>query len=86
MYDIRFVTSAAREFRLLPPEAQRRVGAMIDELSQNPRPPGVRKLQGHERLYRVRVGQYRVVFEIDDEDQLVRITRVRHRREVYQNL
>jgi len=43
----------------------------------------VRKLVGHERLYRIRVGRYRVVYEIDDKAQQVLITRIRHRREVY---
>ncbi len=82
-YEIKFATSAAKEFRSLSTELRYRIGAAIDGLSQNPHPPGVRKLVGHERLYRIRVGQYRVVYEINDKEQLVRITRVRHRREVY---
>jgi mRNA interferase RelE/StbE len=82
-YEVKFATSAAKEFRSLPLELKSRIGAAIDGLRQDPRPPGVRKLVGHERLYRIRVGQYRVVYEVDDKKQLVRITRVRHRREVY---
>jgi len=82
-YEVKFATSAAREFRSLSTELKYRISAAIDGLSQNPRPPGVRRLVGHERLYRIRVGQYRVVYEIDEKQQLVRITRVRHRREVY---
>ena len=82
-YEVQFATLAAKEFRSLPPELKHRTSAAIDGLSQDPRPPGVRKLVGHERLYRIRVGQYRVVYEIDDKEQLIRITRVRHRREVY---
>lgn len=82
-YEVKFATSAAKEFRSLPLELRRRIGAVIDRLSQDPRPPVVRKLVGHERLYRIRVGQYRVVYEVDDKEQLIRITRVRHRREVY---
>ena len=58
-------------------------GRAIDGLSGNPRPPGVRKLVGHESLYRIRVGQYRVVYDIDDQGRSIRITRIRHRREVY---
>jgi len=80
MYEIKFATSAAKEFRSLSAELKRRIGAAIDDLSQNPRPPGIRKLTGHIRLYRIRVGQYRVVYEIDDREQLIRITRVRHRQ------
>ncbi|HID64364.1 MAG TPA: type II toxin-antitoxin system RelE/ParE family toxin [Anaerolineae bacterium] len=82
-YEVKFATSAAKEFRSLSTELKHRIGAAIDGLSQDPRPPGVRKLMGHQRLYRIRVGQYRVVYEIDDKEQLIRITRLRHRREVY---
>ncbi|MGO9579102.1 MAG: type II toxin-antitoxin system RelE family toxin [Desulfobaccales bacterium] len=56
---------------------------VVDKLRQKPRPRGVRKLQGHERLYRIRVGQYRLVYEIDDLVQLIVVTHVRHRREAY---
>lgn len=82
-YEVRFATSAAREFRSLPTDIKRRIGAVIEALSKNPRPPGVRKLRGHERLYRIRVGRYRIVYEIDDRAKLIRVTRVRHRREAY---
>lgn len=86
MYEIKFATSAAREFRSLSTELKDRVGTAIDGLSQDPRPLGVRKLAGHGRLYRICVGQYRIVYEIDDRELLIRITRVRHRREVYRHL
>ena len=82
-YEVQFATSAAKEFRSLSPQLKRRVSSAIDALAQDPRPPGVRKLVGHERLYRIRVGQYRVVYEIDDEGRFIRVTRIRHRREVY---
>ena len=83
MYEVEFVTSAAKEFRSLREEIKRRVAVAIDALRQNPRPRGARKLRGHGRLYRIRVGSYRVVYEIDDQARLVRVTRIRHRREVY---
>jgi mRNA interferase RelE/StbE len=82
-YNVEFVHSAAKEFRALPSEIKNRVGEAIDALEQNPRPQGVRKLSGHTNLYRIRVGVYRVVYEINDKDLLVRVTRVRHRREAY---
>ena len=62
-YKIDFVASAAKEFRDLPPEMKRRVGKEIDFLSQTPRPQGMRKLQGHFSHYRIRVGDYRVIYE-----------------------
>jgi len=83
MYEIGFAKSAAREFRSLPLEAKRRIAAAIDALRMTPRPPGVRKLTGHRHLYRIRVGAYRVVYEIDDRERSIFVTRVRHRREVY---
>ena len=82
-YEIVFTTSAAREFRSLPAELKQRAATAIDSLSEQPRPVGVRKLVGHERLCRIRMGPYRIVFEIDDREQVVRVTRVRHRREAY---
>jgi len=82
-YEVEFVTSAAKEFRSLPSEAKRRVSVAIDALRENPRPLGVRKLRGRTDYYRIRVGPYRVVYEIDDTAKLVRVTRVRHRRDVY---
>ena len=83
MYEIEFVTSAAKEFRSLGSEIKHRIAMAIDALRENPRPIGVRKLRGHERLYRIRVGSYRVVYEIHDQESLIRVTRIRHRREVY---
>ena len=82
-YDVRFASSAAKEFRSLPTPIKHRIAAAVDSLSKEARPPGTRKLVGHERLYRIRVGSYRVIYEVDDEEHVVRVTRVRHRREVY---
>ena len=82
-FNVEFVASAAKEFRSLSADLKHRVGLTVDSLSNNPFPVGIQKLQGHRRLYRVRVGQYRVVYEIDEQRKLVLVTRVRHRREVY---
>jgi mRNA interferase RelE/StbE len=83
-YEIQFAASAAKEFRSLGMEIKRRIGLAVDALAQNPRPSGVRKLKGHERLYRIRVGDYRLVYEINDSVRLIRVTKIRHRREAYQ--
>lgn len=82
-YEVQFLASAAKEFRELPVAIKRRVGAVVEVLRKNPHPAGVRKLQGHERLYRIRAGQYRVIYEIDEKAKLIRVTRVRHKRETY---
>jgi len=83
LYQIEFAESAAKEFRALPNQVKQRVSQSIDALAQNPRPDGVRKLQAATDRYRVRVSQYRVVYEINDRARLVRIIRIRHRRDVY---
>jgi mRNA interferase RelE/StbE len=82
-YKVEFVNSAAKEYRDLPENIRRRVDKAVDLLEQNPRPTNVRKLEGHTNLYRIRVGHYRVVYEIHEDKRVVRVTRVRHRRDAY---
>ena len=53
--------------------------------AENPRPPGCKKLQGYKDQWRIRVGDYRVLYIIDDAELLVEVTRVRHRRDVYES-
>ena len=83
MYRVEFLSSAAKEFRSLDAAIKRRIIPVIDKLIENPRPKGARKLRERKDLYRIRVGSYRVVYEIDDETRLIRVTRIRHRREIY---
>ncbi len=82
-YDVRFVRSARKELEKLPAQVVQRIIPAIRGLELEPRPHGCRKLVGEEATYRIRVGQYRVVYEVNDENRRVRITRVRHRGEAY---
>jgi mRNA interferase RelE/StbE len=84
MHEVVLSAPAERDLKRLPAAVFHRMIAAIRVLAGNPRPPGCRKLQGsgHDD-YRIRVGDYRVVYEVDDTATLVRIMRVRHRREVY---
>ena len=82
MYRLIIKHSAERDIRRLSPVAQEQIRAAIDKLRDNPRPPGVRRLVSDFR-WRLRVGDYRVLYQIDDDEQSVTIDRVRHRREVY---
>ena len=82
-YRIEVTQAAARDLRALPANILKRVDARILSLAEKPRPDGVRKLVGSEDLYRVRVGDYRIIYEIHDAALLVSIIRVRHRGEVY---
>lgn len=85
-YTVIFQPAAAREFRKLPPDIQKRMRPKIDALSKNPRPPGVEKLAGSEDSYRLRVGDYRVLYRIKDNLLIVALVRIAHRREVYRNI
>jgi mRNA interferase RelE/StbE len=82
-YRIEFRRAAAKELAALPRAARERVDACILSLASNPRPPGVKKLSGEESFYRVREGDYRIVYTIEDRVLLVLVVRIGHRREVY---
>ena len=81
-YRLQIKPSAAKEIEALPKQDRRRIVARIQELSTNPRPPSCQKLSGHE-LYRVRQGNYRILYTVHDGDLLVVVIKVGHRREVY---
>jgi len=83
MYRVHFAGRAARAFRKLPPEIQRRLDPAILALADNPRPPGCLKLSGPDSLWRIRVGDYRIVYQIQDEVLLVLVVNIGHRREIY---
>ena len=74
--------SVQKELDRLPDEIASRILARLVGLETNPRPADVKKLKGRD-AWRIRVGDYRVIYEIADEIRIVRVNRVRHRREVY---
>lgn len=82
-YQVTFARSARRELERLPRSVAERILVRIDSLAENPRPPGCRKLQGPSRLWRIRTGEYRVVYDIDDDKRIIDITVIRHRGEAY---
>lgn len=81
-YTVALTSRAARELRHLPREVSRRVGEALRALQDDPRPPGCRKLTGADE-WRIRVGDYRIRYRIDDSAHHILITRIAHRREVY---
>jgi len=83
MYKVEFRPSARRELKKLPRRDQVRLLRAIDGLAYDPRPPGVKKLTGADDLYRVRVGDYRVVYQIHDDRLVVLVVRVGHRKDIY---
>jgi len=76
--------AAQRQLAALPKVVLKRVDSKILALSDNPRPPGVKKLHAVEGLYRVRVGDYRVVYAIDDTASTVLVIKIGHRSDVYE--
>ena len=84
-YRIEVAPSAARQLRKLDPVARRRVQAALELLAQDPRPSGAKKLAGGDGEWRVRTGDYRIIYEIRDDVLLVLVLAFGHRREVYRN-
>lgn len=82
-YRIEVAPAAVRQLRKLDPHARRRVQAAVELLATEPRPPGAKKLVGGEGEWRVRTGDYRIVYEIHDEVLRVLVLAVGHRREIY---
>jgi mRNA interferase RelE/StbE len=77
--------SAGKELDALDDALFARIDRKIMVLAENPRPPGCKKLRGYKDHWRVRVGDWRVLYVIDDAAKRVSITRVAHRREVYES-
>ncbi|MFH0883486.1 MAG: type II toxin-antitoxin system RelE/ParE family toxin [bacterium] len=84
MYEISFTRSADSDYRDLPADLRNKVGTAVDGLSINPRPDGVQKMKvANPPFWRIRIGDYRIIFAIDDNKKEVVIARIRHRKDVY---
>ena len=82
-YKVEWKNSAYKELQKLPRPIITRVVAAVSELSNEPFPHGVKKLIGSEFSYRIRIGDYRVVYEVFENRLIIEIIRVRHRKDVY---
>ena len=80
---IEFAKSAIKDLRGIDRQWLPKIISNIESLSENPRPSGCKKLAGSEHTYRIRVGDYRVIYDIEDHKLLVYVVRIRHRRDVY---
>ena len=83
VYRLVLTRAARKDLDRLPREVLERADPLILALADNPRPFGSEKLQGFESLYRIRVGKYRIIYEIDKTTSIVTIARVEHRKSVY---
>jgi mRNA interferase RelE/StbE len=81
-YRVVFRKSVAHDLRRIPNRDVRRILVAIDFLSRDPRPSGIEKLSGQER-YRMRQGDYRIIYEIKDDEVIVVVVKVGHRKDVY---
>jgi mRNA interferase RelE/StbE len=82
-YSIEFTTSALREFKALDRTMQRRIGGKISDLGVNPFPPDTKRLQGEPGHFRIRTGDYRVIYRLDGRRVVIVVVRIGHRKDVY---
>lgn len=82
-YTVQILPAARRQLSHLDPPIHKRIAAAIDGLAENPRQPGAKKLAGAENLWRIRVGDYRILYEIHDRQLLVVIVAIGHRGDIY---
>ena len=85
MYRIEFTSAAARQVRKLDRPVRTRLLDAIETLASSPRPDGVKKLASTENAWRIRVGDYRIIYSIEDDVLVVTVVRVAHRREAYRS-
>jgi mRNA interferase RelE/StbE len=84
-YVVELETRARREYLALPAAVQRRIADALDDLGRDPRPPGAKGVLGSSG-FRLRRGEYRILYTVDDKARRARVYRVGHRREVYRRL
>jgi mRNA interferase RelE/StbE len=85
-YTIEVAPTAERQIKALPKSIRTQIGRRIDQLAADPRPHGVEKIAGEDNLYRVRSGDYRILYEINDQELLVLVVKIGDRKEVYRRL
>ena len=85
-YTVRIDGDAEHALRKFPKQDRTRISENIETLARDPRPDGCKKIKGMENLYRIRVGDYRVVYSIQDRILLVLVIRIARRKDVYRNI
>jgi mRNA interferase RelE/StbE len=84
VYELRLARSARKELEALPDTVLPRVARALDTLPADPRPRGCKKLRGSTDLWRVRVGDYRIIYHIDDRARLIEVRAIRDRKDAYE--
>ena len=83
MYEVFLERRAERDIKRLPAEVFDRIIPHLKALSNNPKPSGCRKITGSKSDWRIRIGDYRVIYEINEREKAVKVMRIRHRKDVY---
>jgi mRNA interferase RelE/StbE len=83
VYQVEIAPAAQRQIRKLTTDVQQKIIQRLEALAVDPYPAGVVKMRGEQSLYRVRLGDYRIIYEIQDEELLILVLKVGHRRDVY---
>jgi len=83
-YQVVILPAAQRQLRKLASAIQKNLIVLIESLSEQPRPLGCKKLKGRQSQYRVRSGDYRIIYSVEDTSLIVRVIKVGHRRDVYE--
>ena len=86
IYSVRILPSALRQLAELPRHDQKRLSDRVDRLANDPHPIGVKKLKGEPKLFRIRVGNYRIMYSIEQGRRVGLVIRIGHRRNVYRGL
>ncbi|MGK7886361.1 MAG: type II toxin-antitoxin system RelE/ParE family toxin [Crocosphaera sp.] len=84
-YTIIIPKPVQKQLKQLSPEIYQRIITKISQLADEPRPAGVKKLKGFNNEYRIRIGNYRVRYEINDSELIIILVSCRHRRDVYRD-
>lgn len=83
MYEILLEASSEKDLKKLPDIDFKKVVIHLNALAYDPKPRGCRKITGSKRDWRIRVGDYRIIYELDEKEKTIRVMRVKHRREAY---
>ena len=84
-FSIQWRNSTKKDLRSLPPHEVARIIAAVEKLADEPFPHGSQKLSGSEHTHRIRIGDYRVVYEVFRESKIIEVQRVGHRKDVYRS-
>ena len=85
-YEIFWKKSAVKELKSLPTNISSRIISIVDNLQDNPRPDGVKKIEKLNHHYRLRISEYRIIYSIEDNKLIIEIVKIGHRKDVYRRL